>query len=310
MIIILAGMLGLLPTVFSETTAAQQGQGHFVVTVLPQKGADSSTNMIQQDFQLKVNGKASSITGWLPLREQNGNLEMVILIDSSATASLGLQFGEIASFIRSMPPDAKIAVGFMSAGRAVMAGPLSTNHEEVANQLRIPSAPAGSNASPYFCLSDLAKHWGSADHSARREVVLITDGVDNYGERLDLNDPYVQAAINDSIRAGIVVYSIFWPNRGDRDRSRLAGFDGKNLLTLVTQATGGFSYWTGGSFQPVSFNPYFDDILWRLKNQYRLSFSSMLKGKPQVQNIDFKVKNLPNDVCAPQRVFVTNSSGG
>jgi hypothetical protein len=247
------------------------------------------------------------ISGWLPLRERNNNLELVMLMDSSARASLGLQFGEIAGFIRSLSPDVKIAVGYMNAGRAVMAGPFSTNHDEVVNGIRIPGAPAGSNASPYFCLSDLAKHWPSTNHSARREVVLITDGVDNYGEHFDLNDPYVKKAIDDSIRAGLVVYSIYWPNRGVTDRSGPESFDGQNLLAQVTQATGGYSYWTGRS-QPVSFSPYFEDIAWRLNNQYRLSFRSQLKGKPQIQAIELKVNNSATAVYAPQRVFITNSS--
>jgi hypothetical protein len=307
-IYMIAGMLSLITAAFPETTAEQQDQGQVVVTVLPKKGRESSVNILQQDLQLKVNGKASNITGWLPLREHNNNLEMVILIDSSARASLGLQFGEIAGFIRSLSPDVKVAVGYMNAGRAVLAGPLSTNQDEAVNKLRIPGAAAGSNASPYFCLSDLAKHWPSADHSARRDVVLITDGVDNYGQRLDLNDPYVKTAIDNSISAGLVVYSIFWPNRNYTDRSGSESFDGQNLLAQVTQATGGYSYGTGGR-QPVSFNTYFDDIAWRLKNQYRLSFRSLLKGKPQVQAIELKVNNSATEVYAPQRVFIMNSSG-
>ena len=307
-IYMIAGMLSLITAAFPETTAEQQGQGQVVVTVLPTKGRESPANILQQDLQFKVNGKVSDITGWLALRERNSSLEMVILIDSSARAGLGLQFGEIAGFIRSLSPDVKVAVGYMNAGRAVMAGPLSTNHDEVVNEFRIPGAAAGSNASPYFCLSDLAKQWPSTDRSARREVVLITDGVDNYGERLDMNDQYVKTAIDDSIRAGLVVYSIYWPNRGDTDRSGSESFDGQNLLAQVTQATGGYSYWMGRR-QPVSFSTYFDDIAWRLKNQYRLSFHSLLKGKPQIQDIELKVNNSATEVCAPQRVFITNSSG-
>jgi hypothetical protein len=307
-ILMIAAMLALITAAFPETTAEQKYQGRVVVTVLPKKGRELSVNILQQDLQLKVNGKASNIIGWLPLREHDSNLEIAILIDSSARSSLGLQFGEIDGFIRSLSPDVKIAVGYMNAGRAVMAGPFSTNHDEVVNGIRIPGFPAGSNASPYFCLSDLAKHWPSTDHSARREVVLITDGVNNYGERLDLNDPYVKAAIDDSIRAGLVVYSIYWPNRGYTDRSASESFDGQNLLALVTQATGGYSYWAGRS-QAVSLRPYFDDIAWRLKNQYRLSFHSLLKGKPQIQTIELKVNNSATQLYAPKRVFITNSIG-
>jgi hypothetical protein len=308
MIFMLAGILGLSSVVFPEPTAEQRNQGQVVVTVLPKKGIESPESILNQNLQLKINGKAADITGWLPLREQNSGLEMVILIDSSAQANLGLQFDEIAAFIRSMSSDAKLAIGYMLNGQAVLAGPLSTDHDKVVNDLRILGSPAGSNASPYFCLSDLAKHWPSSDPAVRRQVVMISDGVDGYGEPLDLNDQYVKAAIEDSARAGLVVYAIFWPNQGSRDRSGINHFDGQNLLSQVTQATGGQGYWTGKG-QPVSLSPYFNDITLRLKNQYRLSFSSPIKGKPKVQSLSLKASHNEAEFCAPQRVLIGNLAG-
>ena len=105
-----------------------------------------------------------------------------------------------------------------------------------------------------------------------------------------------------------MVYAIYWPDRGFRDKSDSESFDGQNLLSQVTQATGGKGYWMGDS-KPVSLSPYFDDILWRLKNQYKLSFRSLLKGKPQIQSIELKVNNAAIEVGTPQRVFITNSTG-
>jgi hypothetical protein len=113
-------------------------------------------------------------------------------------------------------------------------------------------------------------------------MVLITDGVDNYYGSFDLEDPYVQAAINDSVRAGLVVYSIYWRDRRRVGKSSSESFEGQSLLVEVSQATGGSSYWDG-SDDPVSFSPYFDDISWRLQNQYRLSFHARLKGKSGAQ---------------------------
>src|ERR1700734_3475486 len=74
------------------------------------------------------------------------------------------------------------------------------------------------SSSPYFCLSDLAKNWPSADRSARREIIMITDGVDYYHLQYDPEDPYVQAAIDDSVRANLVVYSIYWRSTGPASR--------------------------------------------------------------------------------------------
>jgi hypothetical protein len=291
---------------FPEATN-EQGQGHAIVTVLPANDKNASVDILQRNLQVKVNGKAVSITNWKPLRGANSDLELVILIDGSASSSLGRQLDDISQFIQSLPANVKVAVSYMNAGRAVFTGPLSANHAEVARNLRIPGGVVGSNASPYFCLSDLARKWPSTDHSARREVVLITNGVDNYYQGFDPEDPYLKTAIHDSVRAGLVVYSIYTPNRGRRSNTKYQSFVGQSLLVEVTRATGGYSYWDGTNREPVSFRPYFDDIAWRLQNQYQLSFQSHLEGKPALRNMNLKVNNEEVEVFAPRRVFVMRS---
>ncbi len=43
------------------------------------------------------------------------------------------------------------------------------------------------------------------DSNVRREVIMVTDGVDRYsGGRFDPEDPYVQAAISDAQKAGVI----------------------------------------------------------------------------------------------------------
>jgi len=306
-ILIAAGTLAMAARAFPEATAGQ-GAGQAVVTVLPKKNMEAPVNILQQDLQVKVNGKESSVTNWVPLRGQNDGLELVVLIDDSARASVGEQLKDIANFIQGLPTNAKVAVGYMENGRAALVSPLSTDHAQVAHGLHLPNGQAGSSGSTYFSLSDLAQHWPSTDRTVRHEVVLITDGVDNYNRSYDPNDPYVLAAVNDSVRAGLVVYSIYWRDRGSADNSEVSTAAGQNLLSQVTEATGGSSYWIGTG-EAVSFAPYFEDISLRLQNQYRLSFASGLKGKPQVQTMNLKVGGPAAKVYSPQQVLVAPSGG-
>jgi len=299
-----AGMLSLIAPAFPNTTI-NQGRGQAIVTVLPKGAGKASVSIPQQDLQVKVNGKESSVTDWVALRGPNSNLELVVLIDVSARTTLGLQLRDITNFIQSLPASAKVSVGYMNYGSAALLAPLSTNHAQAVKNLSLPNGLPGSSGSPFFCLSDLAKHWPSADLSARREVVLITDGVDNYSPRYDPEDPYVAAAVTDSVRAGLVVYSIYWRDRGRMDDRSYASFDGQSQLATLTQATGGISYWEGNG-NPVSFGPYFKDLAWRLQNQYRLSFHSPLKGKPEVESLALKIGGPAANVSAPQRVFVAH----
>lgn len=303
-----AGSLALAATAFmpSVAFAAESGpaQGQAIVTVMPRNNGEAATEIQPQDLRVRVNGKASNVTSWDALRGDRGSLELVILIDGSARSSFGTQLDDIRSFVKEMPAQAKIAIAYMQNGRAVFTGPLSSDPAVVLRALHMTGGTPGQSGSPYFCLSDLAQHWPSQDRAARREVLMITNGVDNYSPRFDPEDPYVAAAIHDSVRAGLVVYSIYWTDTGRFDRTEMANDAGQNLLALVTQATGGTAYWQGIG-NPVSFDPYFKDLRVRFANQYRLGFSAELKGKPEVQNLNLKVGGPAAKVTAPQMVFVT-----
>ena len=301
---LVAGALILAAPAFPQNE--NQGQGQAVVTVLPAHDEAAPASLSQQDLAIKVNGKDSVITNWIPLRGQNDGLELVVLIDGAARTSLSNQLGDVSAFINNLPPTAKVSVAYMENGAAMLTGPLTTNHAQAVKGLHIPNGVPGISASPYFCLSNLAQRWPSNDRGARRVVVMITDGVDYYNPRYDPEDPYMQAAVNDSVRAGLVVYSIYWQNQGRFDRTFYATNAGQNLLLEVTQATGGNSYWEGFG-NPVSFQPFFKDLNRRLQNQYEVSFTAPLKGKPDVANMKLKVNGVSGKVDAPQQVYVARS---
>lgn len=297
-----AGLLAAVPLVLAQSE--NEGQGQAVVTILPKKDTDPATNVPQQAVKVQVNGKQSRITNWTALRGQNADVELVLLIDGGARTSLGREWSDISHFIQSLPPNVRLSLGYMENGRAVLGGAPSADHAKVLQELHLPMGVPGYSASPYFCLSDLAKHWPSTDRSARREVIMITDGVDNYERRYDPEDPYVQAAIQDAVRANMLVYSIYWRSVGRANNGWYETNAGQNLLLELTQATGGNSYWIGFG-NPVTLQPYFEDFSRRLNNQYELAFVAPLHSKPEVESLKVKV-DAPNvRLTAPQQTFVT-----
>jgi hypothetical protein len=297
-----AGALLLAAPAFSQS-GKPMGQGRAVVTVLSKQHNEVPASISQQNVSIKVNGKPAIVTSWASLRGSDARLELVILIDSSARSSLGSQFNDIEHFVNGLPPNVKAGIAYMMNGRAVFTGPLSADHAAVLRALHLPGGSPGTNASPYFCLSDLAKNWPSTDRGARREVVMVTDGVDNYERRFDPEDPYVLAAIDDSVRADLVVYSIYWRNQGLADNTMYASNTGQSLLNEVADATGGKNLWEGIG-NPVSFQPFFEELTRRLGNQYELGFSAPLEHKPAAENLKIKVDGLAVEVTAPQQVFV------
>lgn len=289
----------------TATGFAQRGeggeQGQAVVTVLPAQ-ARSAATVPATDVAVKVDGKQVTVTGWTPLN--NHPVELVLLIDGAALSSLGTQFSSITNFVREMPANMKMGIAYMENGNAVFTGSLSSNPAEVLKALRMPAGPAGISASPYFALSNLAKNWPSQDRSARREVVMITDGVDPYEVQYNPEDPYVLNAIHDSVRGGLVVYSIYWKNDGRLGGSGYGAVTGQNLMKEVTDATGGYSYWEGFG-NPVDFAPYFKDLRRRLDGQYQLSFTAPLNGKAGVERLEMHLNGQSAKVEAPQQVYVS-----
>src|ERR1700758_5299758 len=95
---ILSVLTYTLPAIAQSDTIT----AHTVVTVIPKSGDSSSVQ--RQDLKVSADGKASEITAWHPAQDALDGLEFVVLIDNSATSSIGLQLNDLAKFIQSMPP--------------------------------------------------------------------------------------------------------------------------------------------------------------------------------------------------------------
>jgi VWFA-related protein len=237
------------------------------------------------------NRKLQEVAGWVPLRGQRSGLQLVVLLDDSSRGNLGLQLNDIRNFVTGLPPNAQVAIGYMRNGTPNLVQNFTNDHAQAVKSLRLPTGSAGINGSPYFCLSALVKHWPGGDSNVRREVIMVTDGVDRYsGGRFDPEDPYVQAATSDAQKAGVIVYSIYYRGAGRFDQSRIVTDGGQNYLTQLSGSTGGKVYLEGFG-NPVSFAPFLSDIQRKLQNQYELSFVST--AKPGLQSIRVKTSQ-PN----------------
>jgi hypothetical protein len=292
---------------FPSPASAQGGvQAQTVVTVMPKSGSETLT-IPESQVQATLDGKRGKITNWTALRGDRSGLQIVVLIDGSARAGLSLQYNDLRSFVRSLPEGAEVGVAYMQNGRAVMAQNITPDHNLAASAFVLTSGVPGGSASPYFCLSDLVKNWPSGNTTDRREVLMITDGVDlYYGRGYDPDDPYVQAAIADSQRAGIIVHSIFFKNTGRFDNSQWTEVGAQSYLLQVSQGTGGRAYWQGFG-NPVSFAPFLDDLSTRLKNQYELGILASPRNKTQLQPLKVKVSASGVKVDAPQMILVPGS---
>lgn len=274
---------------------------HTVVTVEPRKGSDVPA--INREDVLVTEGRdRDQVTDWTPAQGDQAALDFFILIDDGANMSVGTQLDALRQFILAQPATTKIGVAYMQNGTARMAQDLTADHDSAAKALRLPSGIPGINGSPYFSLSDLVKHWPSG--APRREVLMISDGIDRYYGSGDLNDPYVSAAIEDAQKAGITVSAIYTPGIGHFGHSFYQSYWGQLYMAQVTDKTGGESYYVGMTGAPVTFTPYLDELTNRLKHQFLLTFLAKPPKKAGLQPVKIKTEVSNADLVAPDRVWV------
>jgi hypothetical protein len=275
---------------------------HMVVTVEPHHGSDVPA--VNREDVMVFEGKARDmVTEWIPAQDDRAALELFILLDDGSSDSLGNQLKDIAQFISAQPDSAKIGVAYMQNGVAKIVQDLTSDHAQAAKALRLPMGMRGTNGSPYFALSDLIKRWPQS--TARREILMATDGVDLYYGSRDLSDPYVAEAIDDAQRAGIVVSAIYTPGVGHFGHSYWQTYWGQLYLAQLADKTGGEAYDIGFTGSPVSFVPYLDDVTHRLSHQYLLTFLATPPKKAGWQSIKLRSEVSRVDLVSADKVYVS-----
>jgi hypothetical protein len=265
-----------------------------VVSVEPKHGNQIPT-ITQQDMMVYQGHDRLTVTGWIPAKGDNAALALAILIDESAGFSLGTQLNDIRTFINEQPPSTMIAVGYLENGTVKLATDFTKDHAAAAKSIRLTLGYFGAEGSPYLSLSSFIKGWHSNSPTIRREVLMITSGIDNvYMGTMD--NPYVDAAIQNAQCAGVVVFSIYTPSAGHMGHSYFRTNWGMNYLSELSEMTGGESYYLMGPQGPVSFVPYLKKLNEQLPNQFLLSFQpkpekragpESVKVTSEIHDVDF-----------------------
>jgi hypothetical protein len=286
----------------AETSAsANQAPAQMVVTVLAQHGTNPPT-LGREDVMVLEGKVRDKVVDWVPAQGNQAGLQFFVLIDDAANISLGSQLDDIRQFILAQPASAQVGVAYMQNGIARIEQNLTTDHAQAAKALRLPLGIRGVNASPYFSLSDLVKRWPAS--GSRREILLVSDGIDLYYGSDDMLDPYLAQTIEDLQKANIVVYAIYTPGVGHYARSYWSTYWGQLYMARVAEETGGESYYIGMFGAPVSYVPYLDDITHQLGHQYLLSFLPKPQKKTGLQPVRLMTE-VPNaDLVSAHRVLV------
>ncbi|MDQ2777817.1 MAG: hypothetical protein M3Y57_23320 [Acidobacteriota bacterium] len=275
-----------------------------VITAEAKRGKDIP-KIEQRDIKVLEDRTARTVTELTSLRGEGAGLQLMLLIDDSSGSTFDTQINEIKQWIRALPQPTEIAVGYMRNGMADMAQKFTTDLGAAANSIRLPLGAGGADVSPYDSLSEAVKAWPKGNVE-RREVVMISSGIEALGGGLAPENPYVNKGIADAQRAGVVVFTIYNPSVGHFGHTFWRETIGQNLLSQLADETGGESYIrTFGP--PVSLTPFLDEISVKLQNQYLLTFVARPEKKAGLQPVKVRVTADNADVAAPDKVYVKAS---
>ena len=256
------------------------------------------------DLKLSESNNVLPITDLKSLR--GSTLQLLLLIDNSSESTFDTQIPDIKKWIVAQPPTTEIAVAYMQNGMASYTHQFSSDHVAVADTVRLTMGAGGADVSPYDSLSDAITKW-PATNASRREVLMISSGLEGLGGGQAPENPYVNKGISDAQKAGIPVYTIYNPSGGHAGHSLWRVSSGQNFLSQLSDQTGGESYITTLG-APVSFVPYLEDLSRELENQYLLTFSPKLEKKSGLQPIKIKVIEKNLDIAAPEKIYVKAST--
>jgi hypothetical protein len=267
-----------------------------IVTVEALHGKDVPL-LNREDVVVHQGQNRLRVTDWVPVQGEHAGVDLFVLVDEACGTRLGAYLDDLRQFINSQPATTRIGIGYTS-NHVDIRQRLTADRVQASKALRIPMGIIG--GSPYASLSDLIKQW-PADHQ-NREVLMVSDGNDPLGGWA-LSSPYVDAAIENAQRAGIVVYSIYFPAVGHSGHSPWRMFQGQNYLAKLSEDTGGESY-NLSTAPPVSFAPYTESIVEQLTHQYLVTFLAKAGPKAGFQSVKLTTE-VPNaELVAATKIYV------
>lgn len=270
-----------------------------VVTVLGPKFT-APPAIGKDDIVVREGDARRDVRDWIPAQGDKAGLELVILIDDADRMTVGKQFDDLTSFIKSLPSSTSVGIYYASNNTITTGSQITPDHDAAAKALRLPLG-SGVGASIYQSMMALIAGWPV--NGARREVLLLADGFDRL--RRERYSPDVQTTVDRAQQAGVIIHSIFVNGTGTFGRARGAVNVAQGNLNTITTGTGGQAFFQGLQ-TPISFQPLLQQLDLVLKNQYFLVWNTNRSQKDKGELRGFKVTTERQNVqiTAAQKVYV------
>jgi hypothetical protein len=307
-----------------ETAAASTVQVHMVITDQALSDSSEVPALRPDNIKVKQSKDFLKVTQLIPAQGDNAALQLFILIDDTCDPAIGNNLSELRDFINSQPASTLVGVAYMSNATIQITQNFTPDHALAAKAVRLPRGTVSSMDSPYLSLMSLVKGW--PQQKVRREVLMITDGIDRLrGERSSFGptaprgiggpslvsgpstmatiSPDADSASRNSQRYGVIVHSIYATGAGRRGRNAWEAQLGQSGIAKIADETGG-EYYALGTQNVISFKPYLDRLQKFLDNQYYLVFQAVPRKKEGLQRVDVSTDVANADIAAADNVWV------
>jgi len=292
---LLAGLLLLSFTLFTARTSSAEPQAGVakvpITTVVSVLGPNYSAPPAvgKSDVVVRTGKVREDIVGWDAAQGDKSALELAILIDDGT--NIGNQLDDLRKFIRAQSKATSVGLFYASSGLTQAVSPFSTDHDAVAQKLRITLGQFRISTSIYLAIMDLMSKWRPS--GARREILVIADGIDRF--RGDPYSPDVILTIQRAQKAGIIIHTLYARDSDRAGRNSFRAGYGQSNLAQMTDETGGESFFQGFD-TPISFTPFLDQLDMVLHNQYFLTFTTLSSNKKNGEYRNFRVSTEEQNV--------------
>ena len=320
MLIVSCLLVSNLGSAFPQEKAAPGAvQVHVVITAEAQRQDSELPALRQDDVKVKQGKTFLQVTQLIPARGDTATLQLFILIDDTLDSHVGNNLNDIREFISAQPATTVIAIGYMSNATVNIVQNFTADHALAAKALRLPRGNASTMDSPYLSLISLVKGW--PQQNVRREVLMVTDGIDRLrGEKptasqlgpsfgpvyhsMPTMSPDVNSASEISQRYNVIVHSLYAIGVGRVARSSWDLQIGLSGLSKLADETGGDCFSLGTS-NAVSFKPYLERLQKIFDSQYFLVFLASPGKKPGLQRVRITTELANVEIAAPDNVWVS-----
>ena len=313
--------------------ASSTVQVHMVIT--DEALRDDSELPILRAENVQVNqGKTSlKVDHLIPARGDSAALQLFILIDDTCDTSIGNSLNDLRDFINAQPATTVVGVAYMSNATIQITQNFTADHAAAAKAIRLPRGNLSTMDSPYLSLISLIKGW--PEQKVRREVLMVTDGIDRLRGQRDSRSqnstissrgsrnmpmtmsmpsgastisPDADTASTAAQRSGVIVHGIYATGVGHMGRNAWEAQLGQGGVGKIADESGG-EYFSLGTQELVSFKPYLDRLQRVFDNQYYLVFGAVPRNKAGLQRVKISTDKPGFEIAAADNVWVPTASG-